>query len=106
MATYAIVNDRGRRHRVSPGDVILIDLRKDAEPGSAIVFDQIELVSTDGAARVGAPTVSGVKVHGVVKGETKGEKIVVFVYRRRKSSRRKHGSRPRFTRVAIGKIEA
>ncbi|HKE00835.1 MAG TPA: 50S ribosomal protein L21 [Planctomycetota bacterium] len=105
MASYAIVNDRGRRYTVRPGEEILIDLRKGAEPGSKITLDQVELLSGDAGVQVGAPLVKGAKVVGVVKGEHKGEKRIVFVYKRRKSSRRKHGSRPRYTRVAIQSIE-
>lgn len=102
---YAIVNDRGRRYTVQPGAEVRIDLRRDAEPGSRIVFDAVELVSSDAGIKVGAPTVSGVTVVGEVKGMIQGEKVVVFRYRRRKSSRKKSGHRARYTRVAIQSIE-
>ncbi len=105
MSSYAIVNDRGRRFTARPGERVLIDLQSGLEPGSTIVFDRIELVSTDGGVQVGTPVVQGAKVHATVEGETKGKKVVVFKYRRRKSSRRKHGARAKYTSIAIQKIE-
>jgi large subunit ribosomal protein L21 len=110
MPTYAVVNDRGRRFRVEPGLEVWIDRirpTKDggAEPGSKIVFDKVELVSGDAGVHVGTPLVKGAKVTAVVKGETMGKKVVVFKYKRRKSTRRKWGARDHFTRVEIEKIE-
>ncbi|MBL8693913.1 MAG: 50S ribosomal protein L21 [Planctomycetes bacterium] len=104
MGTYAIVNDRGRRFTARPGEEVWIDYRADLAKGATITFDQVELLSTDGGIKVGTPTVSGAKVVAEVKGETRGKKITVFKYRRRKSSRRKHGSRAFYTCVAIQKI--
>jgi len=110
MSTYAVVNDRGRRFLVEPGIEIWIDTlgskNPDAtKPGAKIVFDKVELISGDGGIHIGTPLVKGAKVTGVVKGETMGKKIVVFKYKRRKSSRRKWGARDHFTRVAIEQIE-
>jgi large subunit ribosomal protein L21 len=106
MATYAIVCDRGRRYTVRPGAEILIDLRKGIEPGSHLVFDRVELLGGEGGTQLGTPLVGGATVFGVVKGETSGKKVTVFVYKRRKSSRRKHGFRPRYTRVEIQEIRS
>jgi large subunit ribosomal protein L21 len=105
MSNYAVVNDRGRRFRVEPGIEIWVDNLRKAEPGSKIVFDNVELISGDGGVQVGTPTLKGAKVLGVVKGEKLGKKIVVFKYKRRKSQRRAWGARDHFTRVAIEEIQ-
>lgn len=104
MSNFAVINDRGRRFRVAPGNEIWIDLRKGADTGSTIEFNTVELVSTAGAVRVGTPTVAGVKVVGEVAGNKNGKKMVVFKYKRRKSTRRHWGARARYTRVAIKEI--
>ena len=91
MSNYAVVNDRGRRFRVEPGIEIWVDNLRKAEPGSKIVFDNVELISGDGGVQAGTPTLKGAKVLGVVKGEKLGKKIVVFKYKRRKSQRRALG---------------
>lgn len=104
MASYAVINDRGRRFRVMPGNEVWIDLNKEAPKGSKITFDQVELVGGDAGVRVGTPTLNGVQVVGLVKGSKNGKKMVVFKYKRRKNTRRHWGARSRFTRVAIESI--
>lgn len=110
MTTYAVVNDRGRRFRVEPGLEVWIDKLSGGksgspEPGSKVVFDKVELLSGDAGVRVGTPLVAGARVTAVVKGVVLGKKVVVFKYKRRKSTRRKWGARDHFTRVTIEQIE-
>ena len=104
MGTYAIVNDRGRRFTARPGEEVWIDYRADLKDGEKVTFDQVEFISRDGGATVGTPNVAGAKVVASVKSEERGKKIIVFKYRRRKSERRKHGSRAFYTCIAIESV--
>jgi large subunit ribosomal protein L21 len=61
-------------------------------------------VSNGDQFRLGQPTVNGATVTASVVGETKGEKLVVQKFRRRKNSRRRTGHRQKFTLVKITKI--
>lgn len=103
---YAIVRDRGTQYKVSPGDVVQIDLL-DAKDGDSITFDDVLLTSNgEGAVQVGEPRVSGAKVTAtVVEALAKGEKIDVVHFRRRKDSMSKVGHRQKYTRVKIDGIE-
>lgn len=103
---YAIVRDRGNQYKVSPGDVVQIDLLT-AQDGDSITFDDVLLTSNgDGAVQVGEPRVSGAKVTAtVVEACAKGEKIDVVHFRRRKDSMSKTGHRQKYTRVKIDGIE-
>jgi large subunit ribosomal protein L21 len=103
---YAIINDSDRQTTVREGDVILCDLKADAQPGASITFDQVLLVGNEGSVRVGKPTVDGASVTGEVLGEAKGEKLVAFRFKRRKNVRVKRGHRQRYTRVRIASINA
>ena len=103
---YAIISDRGRQAIVREGDVLLCDLQRGARPGEAVTFDQVLLLSDEGDVRVGKPTVEGASVTGEVVGETKGEKLVVFRFKRRKNVRVKRGHRQPYTRVRITAIQA
>ena len=105
-STYAIVQDAGRQLRVAEGDEVLIDLKKETNPGDSIVFDKILLVRNDAGVRVGTPLVDGAKVTGEVVGQESGKKVVVFKYRRRKDSRVKKGHRAKYTRVKVQQIQA
>jgi len=102
---YAIIDDHGRQYTVREGDLVDLDL-KDATEKESIVFDRVLMVSGEGGTKVGTPTVQGARVTGTVMGETKGRKIVVRKFRRRKNYRRKQGHRQHFTRVRIDSIEA
>ncbi|MCA8922702.1 MAG: 50S ribosomal protein L21 [Planctomycetes bacterium] len=103
---YAIIRDRGNQYKVSPGDVVQIDLL-DAKGGEAITFEDVLLTSNgEGAVKVGEPRVSGAKVSAtVVEPLVKGEKIDVVHFRRRKDSMSKIGHRQKYTRVKIDGIE-
>ena len=51
------------------------------------------------------PTVEGASVKAEYLGVEKGEKLVVFRYKRRKGSRTKNGHRQKYSRVRITKIQ-
>ncbi len=101
---YAVIQDGGRQFTVRKGDKVLCDL-KDVEAGSQIRFETVLLIGDDKGARFGTPAIAGAAVTGKVLGEKKGEKLIVFKYRRRKNSKRKHGHRQHYTAVTIESIE-
>ena len=103
---YAIVQTRGRQLKVTPGAIVEVD-GKPGETGSAFTFDQVLLVEKDaGEILAGAPFVANAKVLGVVDGEGRGPKVLVFKKKRRKGFRKTRGHRSFFTRVRITDIQA
>ena len=105
---YAIIEDSGTQIMVREGDVIEVDLRQESpDAGSNLVFDRVLAVGGgDGDASIGTPYLGGASVNAEVIGETKGEKIVNVMYKRRKGMRRKSGHRQRYVTVKIGAISA
>lgn len=101
---YAIISDRSKQATVHVGDELVCDLM-DAAPGSEVVFDRVLAVGDEGEVRLGKPVVEGVRVLGQVVGESKGDKLVVLRFKRRKNVRRKTGHRQHYTRVKITAIE-
>ena len=99
---YAIIATGGKQYRVSEGDVIYIE-KIDAQVDSTVSFDVL-LMGNDGDVKIGTPVVEGVKVEGKVVGQIRGEKIVVYKYKSKKSYRRKQGHRQPYTKVEITKI--
>jgi large subunit ribosomal protein L21 len=63
-------------------------------------------VGGDGATHLGAPTVAGASVRGVVVRQGRAKKVVVYKIRRRKGYRRKQGHRQGFTEVRIEGVDA
>ena len=100
---YAIIADGGRQYKVEEGQTLEIDLRE-ANPGDEITFDRVLAVSDDSGFRLGQPEVSGAAVSAKVLDQTKGKKIYVQKFRRRKNSKRRTGHRQQYLRVRIEKI--
>jgi large subunit ribosomal protein L21 len=71
--------------------------------GDKIKFDDVLLIGGD-EPKIGKPLVSGASVEAEVIGETLGDKLIVFKFRKRKRSRRKAGHRQSFTSVKITKV--
>ncbi len=102
---YAIIKTGGKQYKVAEGDTIYVE-KLDADVDSAVTFDQVLTVVTDGGVTVGKPLVSGAKVTGKVLEQGREKKILVFKYKAKSNYRRRQGHRQPFTKVAIEKIEA
>ncbi len=103
---FAIICDGGHQLRVEEGQELELDYRSDAKTGDELVFDRVLAVSDGEQFRVGKPVVEGSSVKAEVLGVSRGDKIIVQKFRRRKNSRRKQGHRQYYTRVRISKIES
>jgi len=101
---YAIIQNRGRQTKVTPGGFVTIDGTA-GEPGDKLTIEQVLFVEKDGGeVLAGAPFVANAKVVAVVDGESRGPKIRVFKKKRRKGMRRTKGHRAVYTRVRITEI--
>jgi large subunit ribosomal protein L21 len=97
---YAVIRTGGKQYRVAPGDVIRVEKLAPAE--GDFQFNDVLAVSSDEGKVSGAS--SGVKVTGRVLGEGRGEKILVFHYKRKKQYKKLQGHRQAFTSVQITEI--
>lgn len=100
---YAIIADGGRQYKVEEGQFLEIDYRE-VEAGSEIKFEKVLAVSGDAGFKLGTPLVEGASVTAKVVGETKGDKIYIQKFRRRKNSKRRTGHRQKYVKVQIGSI--
>ena len=102
---FAVIKTGGKQYRVAAEDTITV-AKLAGEPGTAVTFDQVVMVSNDNGVEVGAPLVAGVTVTGTVVEQARGEKIIAFKKRRRQNSRHKRGHRQDYTVVRITGILA
>ena len=101
--SYAIIRTGGKQFRVEPGKTYRIpSLVGDA--GSSVEFNDVLLGSDGSTARVGVPMLSGARVTGEIVKHGRGEKIVVFKFKRRKNYSKKQGHRQGFTEIRINDI--
>lgn len=103
LEMYAIIADGGRQYKVEEGQTLEIDFRE-LEEGADFTFDRVLAVSDGENFKLGSPTVSGASVTAKVLGESKGEKIFVQKFRRRKNSKRRTGHRQKYVKVQIASI--
>jgi len=97
---YAVIRTGGKQYRVAPGDVIRIESRASAD--SNLEFSDVLAVS-GGEGQIGRPP-SDARVLGQVVEQGRGDKILVFHYKRKKQYKKIAGHRQPFTAVRITEI--
>lgn len=102
---YAIVEIGAQQYKVEEGRKIFVH-KMSLEEGAKVEFDRVLLVENDGKIQVGLPVVEGAKVQATVITEVKGDKVIVFKKKRRKTYRKKNGHRQQYTQIEINKIMA
>ena len=98
---YAVIRTGGKQYRVAPGDVVKIE-KVAAEVGNAVEFRNVLAFSDGSAPIVGTP--EG-KVLGTVVSEGRGDKILVFHFKRKKQYKKLQGHRQAFAEIRISSIE-
>jgi len=100
---YAVVETGGKQYKVAPGDTLQVELLP-AEVGATVELDRVLLVGDGDAVQLGQPMVAGARVVAEVVAHEKGDKIIVFRYKRKVRYRRKTGHRQRLTRLLVKDI--
>lgn len=102
---YAIVEIAGQQFKVENNQEIFVH-RLNGEEGADVTFDRVLLVDNGGKVAVGTPAVSGASVKGKILSHVKGDKVLVFKKKRRKSYQKMNGHRQQFTKIKIESINA
>lgn len=104
MVKYAIIETGGKQYKVKEGDIIDVE-HLGVAVGSEVSFERVLLLANNGDLKIGTPYVEKAKVKAKVIEEGKAKKVIVFKYRRRKSSKKMRGHRQLYSRLRIEKIE-
>ena len=99
---YAIIATGGKQYKVAEGDVVRVEKLEAAE-GDQVVFDKVLLIGGEETV-IGSPVIDGAKVTATVTGNGKGEKVIVYKYKRKTGYHKKNGHRQLFTEVKIDSI--
>lgn len=97
---YAVIKTGGKQYRVAKGEKLRVE-KLPGNIGDSVTLGEVLLVGSGEGVKIGAPTVSGAKVEAKIVAQDRGEKIIVFKFRRRKNYRRKTGHRQAFTALEI-----
>ena len=102
---YAVIETGGKQYRVAPGDVIDVetlagDVGSEVDLGPALVLsnDKGEMLTGEDAAKA--------KVKATITGHGRGDKVIVFKFKRKKQYKRTIGHRQNYTRLTVSEIVA
>ena len=102
---YAVIETGGKQYRVVPGDTLQVETLAGG-PGAALEFDKILAVGTDsGELLIGAAAATA-KVNASIVKQTRGDKMLVFKFKRKKQYKKTIGHRQNLTTVKIEEIVA
>jgi large subunit ribosomal protein L21 len=96
---FAIVRTGGKQYRVAPGDKIVVE-KLDGNAGDSIDLTDVLLAGEGSDLK----STSGLVVAAEIIAQAKGEKVTVFMKRRRHNYRRKAGHRQQHTILKIVSI--
>jgi len=94
---HAILETGGKQYRVASGDVIRVE-KLTGDVGSEIEFP------LKAAFKEGGEMVAGGTVKATIVGAGRGDKILVFKFKRKKQYKKTIGHRQSFTEVKVGDI--
>ena len=94
---YAVIRAGGKQYRVAPGDVIEIEKLPQAS-GENVQFDDVLAVSAN-EGEISKPAAAFVT--GEVVEQGRGDKVLVFHYKRKKQYKKLQGHRQDYTAVKI-----
>jgi large subunit ribosomal protein L21 len=102
---YAVIRTGGKQYRVAPGDVVKIEKVAAHGQSEAQTFEFTDVLAVSGEPGTLARPAQA-KVTAEVVGGGRGEKILVFHFKRKKQYKKLQGHRQDFTEVRIQAIEA
>lgn len=97
---YAVIKTGGKQYRVAPGDTLRIEKSEHAD--GAIEFSDVVAVSMQEGKF--ESNLTDAKVTAEVVSEGRGDKILVFHYKRKKQYKKLQGHRQSFVEVKIKEI--
>jgi large subunit ribosomal protein L21 len=97
---YAVIRAGGKQYRVAPGDVVKIE-KLPAGDGDKVEFNDVLAVSAQ-EGHIGPG--QGAVVSGQVTESGRGDKVLVFHFKRKKQYKKIYGHRQPFTSVRITEI--
>ena len=95
---HAIIETGGKQYRVASGDVLRV------EKVAGDVGDEIELPVKAGFRDGGEFVSGGGTVKATILGDGRGDKIIVFKFKRKKQYKKTIGHRQSYTQVKVGDI--
>jgi large subunit ribosomal protein L21 len=102
---YAVIESGGKQYRVAPGDTVAVE-KLPGEIGAEVEFTKVLALSRDAGELVAGAGLDGAKVKGTITAHGRGDKVIVFKFKRKKQYKRTQGHRQDYTQVKVSEILA
>jgi large subunit ribosomal protein L21 len=102
---YAVIESGGKQYRVAPGGTIAVE-KLPGEVGTEVEFTKVLAVSKGGGEMLAGAALEGARVKGTITAHGRGEKVIVFKFKRKKQYKRTQGHRQAYTEVKVSEILA
>jgi large subunit ribosomal protein L21 len=99
---YAVVETGGKQYKVEPGQKLEVE-KLPGEKGTQVELGRVLAVSENGALKTGSD-VAGAKVTATIQDHGRGDKVIVFKFKRKKQYKRTIGHRQHHTVVKVDSI--
>ncbi|MBI4040729.1 MAG: 50S ribosomal protein L21 [Deltaproteobacteria bacterium] len=101
---YAIIETGAKQYKAQVGELLSVE-KLEKESGKEVIMDRVLFVSHDTQPTWGNPYIKNAQVICEVVRQTRTPKIIIFKYKRRKSSRKKKGHRQPQTLLKVKAIQ-
>jgi large subunit ribosomal protein L21 len=101
---YAVIETGGKQYRVAPGDKLQVETIA-GEPGAQIELGRVLAVVGDDQQLLTADRAASAKVTATINEQGRGDKVLVFKFKRKKQYKRTIGHRQNLTTVTINDIQ-
>jgi large subunit ribosomal protein L21 len=102
---YAVIETGGKQYRVAPGDVVRVETLP-GDVGSEVEFERVLAVVNDSNEVTAGSALAGARVKGTISEHGRGDKVIVFKFKRKKQYKRTIGHRQNYTQVTVSEILA
>jgi large subunit ribosomal protein L21 len=101
---YAVIETGGKQYRATPGESIEVETIA-GDVGAEVDFSRVIAVVDGDSVKAGS-ALDGARVKGSIARHGRGDKVLVFKFKRKKQYKRTIGHRQNFTRVTVNEIVA
>ncbi len=102
---YAVIKTGGKQYRVTPGERLKVE-KLEGDVGSSVTIDKVLMLADGENVTIGSPLIEGASVEATVLSHGRGDKVMIFKFRRRKHYRKTQGHRQSYTEIQIGEFGA
>jgi large subunit ribosomal protein L21 len=100
---FAVIETGGKQYRVAPGDTVMVETLS-GEAGAPVEFDRVLAIGKDDGTVLTGAEAGSARVRGEIQKHGRGDKVIVFKFKRKKQYKRTIGHRQNFTAVKISDI--